>query len=286
MSSDIESRIFALKSPFWIGYSRAQEIREQMDALLDHPRMHRMPNMAIIGESNNGKTMLLRNYYKRHKVDPDPEAAKVVLPVLMIQMPSEPDENRLYDEMLVTLFANQSPREPITSKLIRLKRLLAKLKTKQIIIDEFHNMLAGSLTRQRRLLNALKNFSNDLQIPLVAAGTYETLAALQADAQIANRFEPQFLPKWGFDKEFRRLLMTMEPKLGLKQESHLEEEKLAQLILAESEGTIGEVHSLLRKLAEHAMRTGEEKITVDTFKAETLRKANWYKPSIRNRRSS
>jgi hypothetical protein len=270
-----ETRIQALNKVVWIGYPRVVEIRKALDALLVYPKMHRMPNIAIIGETNNGKTMLLKNFYAKHETALNPLDRKTVMPIVMVQMPPEPDENRFYDVLLERLFANGSPREPVTSKLGRLKRLLEQLETRQIILDEFQHTLAGSVMKQRKFLNAVKYLGNELQISFVAAGTMETLSALQADTQIANRFDPMFLPKWKLDENYLRLLVTLESKLGLKNESNLGEEKIAALILHESQGTIGEIHALLKKLATYAINSGEEKITEKMFEMNMLKVIGW-----------
>ncbi|MCH8618030.1 TniB family NTP-binding protein [Undibacterium sp. TS12] len=283
--SDKELRIKALEKVVWIGYPRAIHIRGRLDSLLSYERMHRMPNLAIVGESNNGKTMLLNNFCKRANPETSPLDKKTVLPVLMIQTPPEPDENRLYDELLTELFANGSPREPITTKKARFAKLVEVLETRLLIFDEFQHMLAGSLLKQRKFLNAIKYLGNLLQISCVVSGTPETLNALQADPQIANRFEPVFLPKWKLDADFLRLLVTLESLLGLKETSNLAQEKLATLLLATCEGNIGELCFLLRKLATYAINSGEERITENMFKAEILKAAEWTSPSNRNRSS-
>ncbi|MET3115825.1 hypothetical protein AAKU64_000028 [Undibacterium sp. GrIS 1.8] len=276
-------RIKALENLFWIGYPKAAEIRNELEALLQHPKMHRMPNMAVIGETNNGKTMLLNNFYKKHAVPIDPINRKTILPIVKVQMPPEPDENRFYDVILERLFANESPREPVTSKISRLKKLFDRLETRQLILDEFQHCLAGSTSRQRKFLNALKYLGSETQITIVASGTLETLNALQADVQIANRFNTMFLPKWILNDDLLRLLKTMEPKLGLKEESGLSDERLASLILAESQGTIGEIHALLKALAKYAILSGEEKISEKMFVTSTLRLAKWRNPADRKK---
>jgi len=103
-SIDTELRIQALKRPVWIGYTRAVAIRQQMEELLNHPRMHRMPNLALIGETNNGKSMLLNNFARRHDptLDPNYDVNQdgIERPVFKFQAPPEPDEGRLYTRML------------------------------------------------------------------------------------------------------------------------------------------------------------------------------------------
>jgi hypothetical protein len=51
-------------------------------------------------------------------------------------------------------------------------------------------VLAGPLLRQRQFLNVIKHLGNELQIPIVAAGTQDAFNAIQTDPQLANRFAP------------------------------------------------------------------------------------------------
>lgn len=48
--------------PVWIGYTQARTILSQLDYLLEYPAMHRMPNLLIVGRTNNGKTMLIDRF--------------------------------------------------------------------------------------------------------------------------------------------------------------------------------------------------------------------------------
>ena len=282
----IEERIDNLKKPIWVGYPKAQQILTKLDELFNYPTMHRMPNLAIIGETNNGKTMLLNAFYRSHS--PDDAALmsgeqNTELPVLKMQSPPEPNENRLYSDILLRLFSSASTRESTESKLQRIKILLTNLNTRMIILDEFQNALAGTGNRLRRFLNAIEYLGNELQIPIVVAGTPETLNVLQADPQIKNRFEPVFLHKWDFDNEFLRLLATFETRwLPLQQPSKLHQQKIAKRLYDECEGTIGELSRLLQLLALEALRSGSETITEELLSYERLKKLGWKSPSVRN----
>lgn len=278
-----ERRIRALHERVWIGYARAIHIRDTMESLLNYPKTHRMPNMAIIGETNNGKTTLLESFWRRHKPSDDPSVEKPQLPVLMVQTPPEPDEARLYNAMLEKLFAAGSAREPADAKLRRLRIILSELSTKMIVLDEFQHALAGNPTKLRRFFNGLKYLGNELQIPLVAVGTPEVLNALQADPQISNRFEPYYLPKWRQGEEFLRLLASVEKVIALQQPSQLHQEAKAARLLQECEGTIGELMKLVRLLAEQAIRSGAECITVEALSDKNLLQLGWRRPSIRSR---
>ncbi|TCV86316.1 TniB family NTP-binding protein [Sulfurirhabdus autotrophica] len=278
-----ESRVQAIKRPFWIGYPRAQAIIQQMEDIFNHPKMHRMPNLAIIGETNNGKTMVLKTFCRRHTPTEEAYLEHPTLPILMLQAPPEPNEGRLYADILTSLFATAGARETADSKLQRIRMLLTNLETRMIILDEFQNTLAGSGTRLRRFLNGIKYLGNELSIPIIVAGTPETLNVLQSDPQIANRFEPVFLPKWELDEDYLRLLATIEPKLGLKHKSKLHDPIIAKRLHEESEGTIGELMKLLQKLAKDAILAGGETITQEMVQRGYLKTLGWNPPSLRNR---
>lgn len=278
-----DERLQTLKRPVWIGYPRVQMILQKMDEIFEHPKMHRMPNMAIIGETNNGKTMLLQTFCRRHTPSEEAYLEHPTLPVLMLQAPPEPNEGRLYADILTRLFSRVGSRETPDAKLQRIRMLLTNLETKMIILDEFQNALAGTGARLRRFLNGIKYLGNELSIPIVVSGTPETLNVLQSDPQIANRFEPVFLPKWELDGDFLRLLATIEVRLSLRHESKLHEMLIAQRLYDESEGTIGELMKLLQLLAKDAITTGREVINQEMVQHDYLKKLGWKPPSIRNR---
>lgn len=281
----VEGRILDIRQDVWIGYDRALQVRSQLDTLLNHPRTHRMPNCAVIGETNNGKTMLLNNFCRRHNPPDDPNAEKTVLPVLMIQTPPEPDEGRLYYALLERLCAEKSAREPVDSKLARLRLILQHLETKMLIFDEFAHVLAGTDKKLRRFLNALKYLGNELQLPIVVSGTPEVLNALATDPQLANRFKPAFLPKWTEDRleEFARFVVSIEPRLGLQEKSPLLTKEALMGLLHFSDGLIGEVVELLRLLAQAAIRSGSERIDPGMIERAALKKIGWVVPSERTR---
>jgi hypothetical protein len=141
-------------------------------------------------------------------------------------------------------------------------RLMRSTGVSLCIIDELHNLLSGPQLQQRRMLNLLRWLGNELQIPLVGAGTAEALRAIQSDDQLANRFEPVGLPPWKDGSEFRQLLSTLEAVLPLRNPSHLARSALAGKILSAAEGILGEVVTIVTRAAVRAVASGTEAITV------------------------
>ena len=276
----VEERLDRIRRPRWIGYTRAKKLLDKLDDLLTHPKTHRMPNLLIVGDTNAGKTMLANRFVQLHPADKTLGGEAVIVPVLAIQAPPGPDEGRFYNAILEALATPYNPRERVAQKQIQVLRMLKRIGIQMLIIDEVHNVLTGSVTKQRQFLNVLKYLGNDLQITLVGLGTKEALRALQADPQLANRFEPAALPPWQLDQEFQMLLASFERALPLRQPSGLADEKLARKLLALSEGSLGELSVLLTSAAVYAVRSGTERID-----AKVLAAIDWVPPSERRRRA-
>jgi hypothetical protein len=224
--------------------------------------------------------MLANRFVQLHPADKTLGGEAVSVPVLAIQAPPGPDEGRFYNAILEALATPYNPRERVAQQQIQVLRMLKRIGIQMLIIDEVHNVLTGAVTKQRQFLNVLKYLGNDLQITLVGLGTKEALRALQADPQLANRFEPAALPPWQLDQEFQMLLASFERVLPLRQPSGLADEKLARKLLALSEGSLGELSVLLTSAAVYAVRSGTECID-----EKVLAAIDWIPPSERRRRA-
>lgn len=271
-----EERIEYLQRPRWIGYSRAREIVRRLEEVLRHPKVHRMPNILLLGESNNGKTMLAARFAQRYRTANDPSKVRV----LTVQAPATPDENRFYAGILEALNAPYRPQETAGRRQIQVLHLLRSIGLEMLLIDEVHHVLAGHYAKQRQFLNVLKYLGNELQIPLVGIGTLDALRAMNTDPQIANRFEPLAIPKWVWGQEFRMLLASFERVLPLREPSHLASEALGRRLLELSEGTIGALSSLLNRAAAVTIRNGCEQID-----SRSLNQTDWVRPSERRQRA-
>lgn len=277
---DMEERLQWIKIPRWIGYPRAQDVMKKLEDLVRHPREARMPNMLLIGSSNNGKTRLIKNFVQRYPANENIHGEHIVAPVLYLQAPPAPSEAGFYSEILSTLF-EKVPVSSTEAKRVRVIQVLRGIQLKVLVIDELHNILAGASVKQQQFLNMIKYLGNELQISIVGCGTGDLLRAVSIDPQIQNRFIPELLPKWQMNKEFRQLLMSFEMVLPLRCPSTLHEPVLASKILAMCEGTIGELSSLLNMAATYAIRRGGEQITVDV-----LNVCGYVSPSDRTRQAA
>ncbi|MCU7846465.1 MAG: TniB family NTP-binding protein [Candidatus Thiodiazotropha sp. (ex Lucinoma kastoroae)] len=273
-----EKRIEYIRSPRWIGYPRAQAILDRLESLLTHPKSHRMSNLLIVGDTNNGKSMLVNRFSSRHKPEDNPEGEAAIVPVLCMQAPPVPDEGRFYNAILELLFAPYKPGDRADRKQFQAIKLLKTVGLKLLIIDEIHHILAGTMTKQRAFLNVIKYLGNELQVPVVGVGTKDAFRAIQTDLQLSNRFDHALLPRWQNDDEYLRLLATFERAMPLRKASNLIEGGLADKIYSMSEGYIGEIDRLLIEAAVQAVIKGAECID-----KKILDRIVWTAPSDRRR---
>lgn len=275
----MEKRIEKIRSPRWIGYPEAQKILAKLEDLLTYPKSHRMPNLLVVGDTNNGKTLLVNRFCDAHPPDDNPQGDGIVVPVLYVQAPPTPDEGRFYNAILDKLFAPFRPSDRVNQKQFQAVKLLRYVGTQILVVDEIHQILAGNLNKQHAFLNVIKYLGNELQIPIVGVGTKDAFRALQTDPQLANRFDPALLPRWRLGKDYLRLLMSFERMLPLKEPSKLYDSALANQIFSMSEGYIGEISAVVTRAAVEALQNGKEKIT-----DSVLKRIDWCPPSKRRYR--
>lgn len=271
-------RLTYIRSPRWIGYTQAKAILSRLEELLVHPKSHRMPNLLIVGDTNNGKTMLVRRFCNQHKPEDTPEGEAAVVSVLFMQAPPVPDEGRFYNTILELLFAPYKPGDRADRKQFQALKVMKAVGLKMLVIDEIHHILAGSMTKQKAFLNVIKYLGNELEIPIVGVGTRDAFRAIQTDLQLSNRFDHAPLPRWHNDEEFLRLLATFERTIPLQHPSHLTDSALADKIYSMSEGYLGEISRVLVSAAVRAVETGQECID-----KKLLDHIGWVPPSERRK---
>ena len=260
-----ELRIRRIRTDRWVSYARAESALSAMEDLLNFPKRTRMPNLLLVGPTNNGKTMIVEKFRRAHPQTPASQTEKgaAQFPVLRVQMPAGPDEPRFFGSILDELEFPHMLTDRIAKRQDAALRMMRETQVRVLVIDEVHNILSGSRLQQRRLLNLLRWLGNELQISLIAVGTAEALHAVQSDDQLANRFEPVGLPPWRAGTEYEQLLSTLEAVLPLREASYLSEPEMAHKILTLAEGVLGEIVSIVTRAAVRAVSSGAETITAD-----------------------
>jgi len=253
-----EERIIRIRSERWIGYALALEALSKLDVLFNHPKKIRMPNILIIGPTNNGKSMIVERFKRMHPPQNEINGETIGIPLLIMQMPSDPTIARFYALLLHAMQAPFSMKAKVSDLETVALDLMRKCNVRMLIIDEIHNMLAGRQNVQREFLNLIRFLGNELRIPIVGIGIREAWHAICTDPQLENRFSPIILPLWQDDIEFGKLLASFISSFPLRKQSYIIDNDTRNYILRRSEGTIGEISSLLTKAAIMAIQTGKE----------------------------
>lgn len=262
-----EERIQYCKKDHWIGYGAAMKLIEILeDKFYDPPQM-RHEGLLIYGDSNNGKTAILKKMYELHSVKLEPiqkeDEISYDIPIIYFQAPTIPDENRLYSLILDELFVPHRDNEKIQTKAKLAEHYLNKLGTRMILVDEIHSALTGNLNKQRTFINDLKQLSNRLSLTIILAGTREAHSALSIGSETESRFPSMELPRWNNGKKFRSFIATYERCLPLKEASNLADNpEIISALFHQSQGLIGKTVNLLKKAAVKAIKSKREYIIV------------------------
>ncbi len=265
-----------IRADRWIGYPRALAALDRLETLYEWPTKQRMPNLLLVGPTNNGKSMIIEKFRRAHP--PSSDADQEQIQVLAVQMPSDPYVPRFYAGLLASIGAPVRPRQRIAELERVALALLRRVGVRMLVIDELHNVLAGRDASRREFLNLLRFLGNELRIPLVGVGTREAYLAIRSDDQLENRFEPFTLPLWSEGPDTLSLLASFASAFPLRSPSPIATEEVAGYLLARSEGTIGELARLLTEAAVAAVDSGEEAIN-----HRTLSLAAYTGPSERRR---
>jgi hypothetical protein len=183
-----EQRIIALQGDYWIGYTKAEEALNRMEELLSYPKKIRMPNMLLISPTNNGKSMIIEKFRRKHLPYTSENQNHEVIPVLTVQMPSNPSVRRFYTAILdalgvpAVIYSTTAKYESIAMKVMKATEV------KILIVDELHNLLAGNNNVQREFLNVLRFIGNTMKIPIVGVGIKDAYLAIRSDDQLENRY--------------------------------------------------------------------------------------------------
>lgn len=259
-------RIASIREERWITYPRARGSLELLDDLLARPRTTRMPGFAIYADSGMGKTMLMERFRRAHPASFDAGDRRLVTPVLALQMASHPTERRFYGQLLAAIGVPFAPRATVLDLEVQALRNLRRMEVKLLMLDEVHNILAGSAKEQRILLNLLRYLSNELKISLVCLGVSEARQAVSGDVQLARRLEEMLLPRWQGDEEFQELVVAIVRHLPLKEKSQISARALRQ-VLQLTDGLTARIFSLFNALAVESIVSGTECISDDSIAA-------------------
>lgn len=274
VTANNQERIEFLDEPRWVGYANANKIIENLVSLMNTPKRPRMFNLLLVGDSNNGKTTLIRHFYDLYGSPFVDSHSDGVRPIILAEAPLSANEKELYISLLERFYIPYRPTDSVVKLRYQTIHLFREYKVKMLIIYEFHSLLVGTPRLQRQVMNAIKILCNELQITIVGVGTKDAIRVLHTDPQHASRFDVAELPTWKLDKEFQKLLFQFQGILPLRKCSNLQSPELATKIHTISGGNLGNMHRLLTVCAIQAITTGKEQITRDIIEHNS-----WIQPT-------
>lgn len=262
ISAPNEIRIELIMKGIWVKYDLEQELEKFLESLDKQPKRPRMMGRTIIGPTNNGKTSIIKQFITNQKKKQGNKETNNY-EYLYVLAPTTPSVKSLYIRILS---ACNFPIGAGTAEQLWQKVLqgLRDLNVRMVFIDEIHNLLAAQNERIiTQCRNVLKDLSNNLQIPIILIGTEEASKVLKGDPQVLNRFPIVNLERWKNDRTFRKLLNSFEMGLLLKKSSNLSGGKIRDRIYDLSEGLLGNVAIIITEASLEAIKSGEEKITLN-----------------------
>lgn len=250
----LEERIAYIRAPRWIGHHVAKDAHRRLADLLSRPSSLRTQGLMLVGPYANGKTMIAERFAVEH-LRSSPEQR-----VWIVQTREGAGLGHFYASILQALRAPGGDMRDVGRKAEQLDHLLASLKPRVLIFDEFHNALRGRARDIEAIFAFLRRMGRQYDVSPVLVGEVAIYDFVNATSEMASRFDPAAVPRWQYDEDYLVLLDSLEAALPLARSSDLSDEPLARRIFSLSEGLIGEIVAIVSKAAINAIRSGTERI--------------------------
>lgn len=255
LERDREERIAYIRAPRWIGHDVAKDAHRRLAELLSRPASLRTQGLMLVGPYANGKTMIAEQFAVEHlRTAPEQK-------VWIAQTREGAGLGHFYGSILQALRAPGGDMRDVGRKAEQLDHLLANLRPRVLIFDEFHNALRGRTRDVEAVFAFLRRIGRQFDVSPVLVGEVAVYDFVNATSEMASRFDPIAVPRWQYDEDYLMLLDSLEAALPLARCSDLSSELLARRIFSLSEGLIGEIVAIVTKAAVAAIRSGAERIT-------------------------
>jgi hypothetical protein len=215
----------------------------------------RADNVAVIADTNLGKTTIKREMSRRHPSSNRASREFAHVPILIVQVAWSPRDSSLYDQILMTLnlrygvpFNEQSK---FQKKQLDTLYWLTNMRVRQIYWNDAQ-LFGEKKSLQVPFMQGLIMLSEEQGLSHGLFGLPETANILNSQALTANRFRVILLEPWprSDDPDFLNFLDVYPALLPLRRRSFLTRPEIADYIFAQAEGIRGEVCTLLRRAGE------------------------------------
>jgi alpha-D-ribose 1-methylphosphonate 5-triphosphate synthase subunit PhnL len=272
LEQPIEERIRYVYRDKFILHANAKKVLGAMKDIYNRPKdVVRPPCLAVIGNSNEGKSAVAKRFFN----DLGGDAARFFgvhdeMPVVTVEMPSRSTEPRvclaIARALGLTAYGSATKSRMVTDNVMR--ALVAK-KVQMLILSEFQHIMPLPAPERQVVYDFIKGITNH-GISVVGIGTEEARLCMAHDPQIANRMRVVRLNSFANDRGFFDFLHSLEYFYPLPKPSGLGAEAMAKEIYSRTNGITGEVVSLCNSAAAYAIRKKLPCIDLDTLKAAAL----------------
>lgn len=208
----------------------------------EQPKDERMNNVLFYGESNSGKTELVKftvnkltDVYRRNDI-------------ISIRAPSRAVEGRLYDNILTAMGFPFKPEEKAGTKRNAVIGAIETRQSKLLFIDDISNLLPNTDATQKIFLGVLRELVQDVKMCIVATGIPDARDVIKRDSQMNNRFSDVIeVPSWPYDGTYNGLIDAFEDSFGFPKKSNFH--VYGNLIWKKTGGLLGETRQLMQKCA-------------------------------------
>lgn len=274
-----DERIALIQEGFWISLRAAKNVIDQLQLMLDAPRVTKPPCLLLIGDPDSGKSSIFERFQKLHLPDADPNSPVSGSPVISINCPDGRDRSAIYVRILSALFASFKPAEKPEILRAQVIRLFNELQVRMLLIDELHDALGGTAAEQNSLRKAIKDLTNVTKVNIAAAGIQTARTFFAVDTQMTSRFRKTIeLPVWKADADLGELLATLEQRIPLRKPSDLKAPAMLAEICRRSEGNLGDICNLVQEAAISAINDPKKPEMIDMARIRSL---TWTSPSSR-----
>jgi Bacterial TniB protein len=251
----------------WVPYPAADEAITELETLLEHPHEDRVPGMSLIAHTSNGKSRTLEEFIRRNPPDDADRWEGLHRPIVHATAPKDCDLRVLFQKILEAMGVpfESREREPVLRYLVF--HHLERVEARMLVLDEFHNAMAGSPKKQPAYLNQIKEFCVDLHLPVVVSGNEKVPMLLRHVEELSNRLEPRVLPRWAPGADLQKLLRGIEERLPFPERSYLNSPEVATHLYERCGGLgggalLGEIMRVIRLAACAAVDAGEPNVSL------------------------
>ncbi len=262
-----QDRIDRILKHFWVSYPQAESIIHIIRNMIAARGRVQAPCLMVSGDSGSGKSSLA-NHIKDVSKDWN-------MKIAFMSCVERSDGLKFKESVVSALGAptvpGRSARQGYPGELEKYIRITG---VRALIIDEFHDAMLVQKSDQTKNLSFLKGLTGEpFMLTIIALGTPLAVNALKIDDQLFRRFDFIHLQSWEENEVFRSFLAAIEENLPLKKPSGLYQKDIVKYLLSESKGNTASLLDIVRFGAIQAVKSGEERITVDLLK--TGRSMRW-----------